>query len=75
MRDMRQTGFAGRKTVQSAASLIRILTVDDHPLLRKGIAALVNAGYVSIVRPDQLASHGYKHHTSSNTYILNLGLR
>src|SRR2546425_9008747 len=24
-------------------SLIRILTVDDHPLLRKGIAALVNA--------------------------------
>src|SRR6201996_4753146 len=23
-------------------SLIRILTVDDHPLLRKGIAALVN---------------------------------
>jgi DNA-binding NarL/FixJ family response regulator len=25
------------------ASLIRILTVDDHPLLRKGIAALVNA--------------------------------
>jgi DNA-binding NarL/FixJ family response regulator len=23
--------------------LIRILTVDDHPLLRKGIAALVNA--------------------------------
>jgi two-component system, NarL family, response regulator len=29
--------------VQSAASLIRILTVDDHPLLRKGIAALVNA--------------------------------
>ena len=29
--------------MQSAASLIRILTVDDHPLLRKGIAALVNA--------------------------------
>jgi DNA-binding NarL/FixJ family response regulator len=28
--------------VQSAPSLIRILTVDDHPLLRKGIAALVN---------------------------------
>lgn len=25
------------------ASLIRVLTVDDHPLLRKGIAALVNA--------------------------------
>jgi DNA-binding NarL/FixJ family response regulator len=29
--------------VQSAQNLIRILTVDDHPLLRKGIAALVNA--------------------------------
>jgi DNA-binding NarL/FixJ family response regulator len=26
----------------SAPNLIRILTVDDHPLLRKGIAALVN---------------------------------
>jgi len=29
--------------VHSAHNLIRILTVDDHPLLRKGIAALVNA--------------------------------
>jgi DNA-binding NarL/FixJ family response regulator len=29
--------------VHSAENLIRILTVDDHPLLRKGIAALVNA--------------------------------
>jgi DNA-binding NarL/FixJ family response regulator len=29
--------------VAATASLIRILTVDDHPLLRKGIAALVNA--------------------------------
>jgi DNA-binding NarL/FixJ family response regulator len=28
--------------VESAHNLIRILTVDDHPLLRKGIAALVN---------------------------------
>jgi len=28
--------------VQNHPSLIRILTVDDHPLLRKGIAALVN---------------------------------
>ena len=27
----------------SSPNLIRILTVDDHPLLRKGIAALVNA--------------------------------
>lgn len=29
--------------MQSTHNLIRILTVDDHPLLRKGIAALVNA--------------------------------
>jgi DNA-binding NarL/FixJ family response regulator len=28
--------------MQSTLNLIRILTVDDHPLLRKGIAALVN---------------------------------
>lgn len=29
--------------MHSPHNLIRILTVDDHPLLRKGIAALVNA--------------------------------
>jgi DNA-binding NarL/FixJ family response regulator len=29
--------------VQTTQSLIRILTVDDHPLLQKGIAALVDA--------------------------------
>lgn len=29
--------------MNSQPDLIRILTVDDHPLLRKGIAALVNA--------------------------------
>jgi len=29
--------------VNTAHGLIRILTVDDHPLLRKGVAALVNA--------------------------------
>ena len=29
--------------VHSAPNLIRILTVDDHPILRKGLAALVNA--------------------------------
>jgi len=28
--------------VQNTHNLIRILTVDDHPILRKGIAALVN---------------------------------
>jgi two-component system, NarL family, response regulator len=31
-----------RKIMNTALNLIRILTVDDHPLLRKGIAALVN---------------------------------
>ena len=29
--------------MQSVPNLIRILTVDDHPVLRKGLAALVNA--------------------------------
>ena len=29
--------------MQSVPNLIRILTVDDHPILRKGLAALVNA--------------------------------
>jgi DNA-binding NarL/FixJ family response regulator len=29
--------------VHSAHNVIRILTVDDHPVLRKGLAALVNA--------------------------------
>ena len=29
--------------MHSTHNLIRILTVDDHPLLRKGIAAQVNA--------------------------------
>jgi DNA-binding NarL/FixJ family response regulator len=29
--------------VQSAHNLIRILAVDDHPILRKGLAALVNS--------------------------------
>lgn len=29
--------------MHNAPSLIRILTVDDHPVLRKGLAALVNA--------------------------------
>jgi DNA-binding NarL/FixJ family response regulator len=34
--------FVGKTMMQSPPNLIRILTVDDHPLLRKGIAALVN---------------------------------
>ena len=29
--------------MHSTHNLIRILTVDDHPVLRKGLAALVNA--------------------------------
>lgn len=32
----------GLEIVDSAHNVIRILAVDDHPLLRKGIAALVN---------------------------------
>ena len=35
--------FAGGGTVAIDPKLIRILTVDDHALLREGIAALVNA--------------------------------
>src|SRR6201986_1812158 len=31
------------EAMTATPSLIRILAVDDHPLLRKGIAALVNA--------------------------------
>ena len=34
---------AGQVAMGSVLSMIRILSVDDHPLLRKGIAALVNA--------------------------------
>src|SRR5580698_11322299 len=30
------------ETMMTAPNVIRILSVDDHPLLRKGIAALVN---------------------------------
>ncbi len=35
--------YSKGETVHAAHNLIRILTVDDHPLLRKGIVALVNA--------------------------------
>src|ERR1700733_8752701 len=35
--------FAKVGAMAGVPSMIRILTVDDHPLLRKGIAALVNA--------------------------------
>ena len=34
--------FAERETVANIPDMIRILAVDDHPLLRKGIASLVN---------------------------------
>jgi DNA-binding NarL/FixJ family response regulator len=38
------TGYSeGRKVMNVTPKLIRILAVDDHPLLREGIAALVNA--------------------------------
>ena len=40
---MDRDDFAEEEIVHSTHNLIRILTVDDHPLLRKGIAALVNA--------------------------------
>src|SRR3984885_15702337 len=35
--------FAKVGAMAGVPSMIRILAVDDHPLLRKGIAALVNA--------------------------------
>jgi DNA-binding NarL/FixJ family response regulator len=35
--------FDGEEAMTGVPNLIRILAVDDHPLLRKGIAALVNA--------------------------------
>jgi len=38
-----QDCFVRSGIVDNTYNLIRILTVDDHPLLRKGIAALVNA--------------------------------
>jgi len=38
-----QTTAKGEKPMSIDPSLIRILTADDHPLLRKGITALVNA--------------------------------
>jgi len=34
---------AGQVAMSSVPSMIRILSVDDHPLLRKGIASLINA--------------------------------
>src|ERR1700691_5365966 len=38
------SGYSARRKIMSSnPKPIRILTVDDHPLLREGIAALVNA--------------------------------
>src|ERR1700691_4166644 len=38
------SGYSARRKIMSSnPKPIRILTVDDHPLLRQGIAALVNA--------------------------------
>jgi DNA-binding NarL/FixJ family response regulator len=37
-----RNSLKGSEILDSAHNIIRILTVDDHPLLRKGIAALVN---------------------------------
>jgi len=40
---LRTSPFVRRELVSNLPDVIRILTVDDHPLLRKGIAALVSA--------------------------------
>jgi DNA-binding NarL/FixJ family response regulator len=45
--DLESTG-KGRQVASSSSSPIRILTVDDHPLLREGIAGLVG------VQPDMI---------------------
>jgi hypothetical protein len=38
------SGYSAKRGVMSSVpERIRILTVDEHPLLREGIAALVNA--------------------------------
>ena len=40
----KDSGYSARKEAMAGIpDMIRILAVDDHPLLRKGIAALVNA--------------------------------
>ena len=43
MKALSQDWFTRSRVVHSAHNLIRVLTVDDHPVLRKGLAALVNA--------------------------------
>jgi DNA-binding NarL/FixJ family response regulator len=41
--DIDSVSSAGRKKMGSVPGMIRILAVDDHALLRKGLAAVINA--------------------------------
>jgi hypothetical protein len=43
--------------------------------IKRQIANLKAAGYLTVIRPDELTNLGYQHHTKSNTYRLNLPIR